>query len=327
MPPLHPKWVVTWPPSAAGAPRAKTDCCFGTHPAPDPRAFFPSTVRAQVTALACTLPQDSGRPLSRWSATELVQQVQEQGIVSAISPATVRRWLQQERIKPWQVRSWQKPTDPRFLEKATVVLDLYEQAAGLASRGEIVVCADEKTCMQALTVTGGVAAAQAHRPVRVGCRYRRQGVLHLFLALLVHSGQTIARCYERKRFMDFASFLSMLFGSLWCEGVRVLHLILDNGPTHAPKQIESWIEAQQLPFAVKIHWLPINASWLDQVEIVFSPLQRKALTPNHFRDGDELRERVLNFFEEGNRHPRPIQWSYTVSDLRRHMAKLLPAAA
>jgi hypothetical protein len=284
-------------------------------------------VRAQVTALACTLPKDSGRPLSRWSATELAQQVRDNAIVSAISPATIRRWLRQERIKPWQYRSWQKPTDPRFLEKATVVLDLYEQAAGRAQRGEIVVCADEKTCMQALTVTGGVEAAQPYRPLRVGCRYRRQGIVNLFAALLVHSGQTMARCYERKRFVDFASFLSMLFGSLWCQRIAVLHLIVDNGPTHAPKQIESWIKARRLRFRVKIHWLPINASWLDQVEIVFSPLQRKVLTPNHFQDQEELKGRVLDFFEERNRHPRPIQWSYTAADLRRHMAKSLPVAA
>ena len=149
----------------------------------------------------------------------------------------------------------------------------------------------------------------------------------MFTALLVHSGQTLARCYERKRLVDFASFLSMLWGSLWCKRIAVLHLILDNGPTHASKQIESWIETQRLGFAVRIHWLPINASWLDQVEIVFSPLQRKALTPNHFRDREELRERVMNFFEERNRHPNPIRGSYTSADLQRHVAKSLPIAA
>lgn len=291
------------------------------------RAFFPSAVRAQVTALACTLPQESGRPLSRWSASELAEQVRQQRIVSTISASTIGRWLRQERIKPWQYRSWQKPTDPRFLEKATAVLNLYERAAGLVSQGEIVVCADEKTCMQALTVTGGVQAAHARRPLRVGCRYRRQGIVNLFAALLVHSGQTMARCYERKRFVDFASFLSMLFGSLWCKQIEGLHLILDNGPTHAPKQIESWIQSQRLPFAVRVHWLPINASWLDQVEIVFSPLQRKALTPNHFRNRQELTDRVLRFFEERNQHARPIRWSYTVADLHRHMEKRLLLAA
>lgn len=158
------------------------------------RAFFPSAIRAQGTALACTLPQDNGRPLARGSASALAQELRDRKIVPTIAAAPIRRWLRQERINPWPYRSWQKPTDPRFLEKATVVLDLYEQAAVLARRGEIVVCADEKTCMQALTVTGGVVAAQAHRPLRVGCRYRRQGILNLFAALLVHSGQTLARC-------------------------------------------------------------------------------------------------------------------------------------
>lgn len=195
-------------------------------------AFFPSTVRAQVTALACTLPPESGRALLRWSASELAAQVRRKRIVSTISASTIRRWLRQERIKPWQYRSWQKPTDPRFLEKATVVLQLYEQAARLAQQGEIVVCADEKTCMQALTVTGGVQAAHTHRPLRVGCRYRRQGIVNLFAALLVHTGQTMARCYARKRFVDFTSFLSMLFGSLWCK--RITGPALDFGQRADP---------------------------------------------------------------------------------------------
>ena len=291
------------------------------------RAFFPSTVSAQVTALACTLPQASGRPLSRWSSAELAQEVTARGIVKRIAACTIRRWLRQERIRPWQYRSWQKPTDPRFLQKATIVLRLYQQAAQLARRHQVIVCADEKTCMQALTMTGGVEAAEAGRTLRVGCRYKRHGILNLFAALLVHTGETMVRCWERKRFIEFQSFLRMLFGSLWCQGIAVLHLILDNGPTHAPQQIEAWIESLHLPFRVRVHWLPINASWLDQVEIVFSPLQRKTLTPTHFRDKQELKTRVLKFFGERNKHPRPIRWSYTADDLRRHLNQNLRACA
>jgi hypothetical protein len=280
-----------------------------------------------VTALACTLPQDSGRPLSRWSSAELAQRVKDSRIVSSISAATIRRWLCQERIKPWQYRYWQKPTDPRFLEKASVVLRLYEKAAELARKRQIIICADEKTCMQALTVSGGVEAAGPQRGLRLGCRYKRQGILNLFAALLVHTGQTMARCFERKRFVEFQSFLRMIFGSLWCGEVQVVHLILDNGPTHAPKQIQAWIASLKLPLDVRIHWLPINASWLDQVEIVFSPLQRKALTPTDFRNRQELSARVLNFFKRKNQQARPIRWSYTVADLRRHMGKSLQACA
>lgn len=309
---------------ACGQPKRTTVAGCPTQRSP---AFFSSVVRAQATALACTLPQDSGRPLSRWSSAELAQRVHDSRIAPAISAATIRRWLRQERIKPWQYRYWQKPTDPRFLEKAAVVLRLYERAAALARQGQIIICADEKTCMQALTVGGGVEAAGPGRSLRLGCRYRRQGILNLFAALLVHTGRTMARCFERKRFVEFQDFLRMIFGSLWCQGIRVVHSILDNGSTHAPKQIDAWIESLQLPVEVRIHWLPINASWLDQVEIVFSPLQRKALTPNHFQDRQQLSDRVLSFLEERNRHARPIRWSYTVADLRQHMRKPLRACA
>ena len=168
-------------------------------------------------------------------------------MVARMSAATVRHWLRAERIKPWQYRYWQKPVDPRFLEKATPVLKLYEQAAALAPRGEVVVCVDEKTCRQALRVSGGVTAAQAGQPVRVGCRYQRGGITNLFAALLVYRGETMARFYERKRFGEFQNFLQMVFASLWCVDIRVLRLILDNGPTHAPRQIEPWLKALALP--------------------------------------------------------------------------------
>jgi hypothetical protein len=84
--------------------------------------FFSSAIRAQVTALACTLPRDSGKPLSRWSATELARTIIDRDIVSSIAAATVKRWLPAEQIKPWQYRSWQRPTDPRFLERAIPML-------------------------------------------------------------------------------------------------------------------------------------------------------------------------------------------------------------
>ncbi|MBI5299631.1 MAG: IS630 family transposase [Deltaproteobacteria bacterium] len=289
------------------------------------RVFFPSTQRAQVTALACTLPRDSGKPFSRWSSSDLSQAAKERGIVKSISPSTIRLWLRQEKIKPWQTQSWQQPTDPRFLEKATVVLNLYEQAQSLAGRKEIVVCADEKTSIQARKLTGGVIAAKPGSVVKVGDRYERKGALNLFAGLLVHTGETIARCFERKRFVEFQTFLSMIFESLWCKRIKVIHLILDNGPTHAPKSIEAWIQKLTLPFEVKIHWLPIHASWLDQIEIVFSPLQRKVLTSSHSEDKQDLEKFIMHYFSERNKNPKPIQWSYTAPQLRKQFQhKFIP---
>ena len=274
-----------------------------------------------MTALACTLPEESGKPLSRWSSMELAQAAQEKGIVTSISGSTIRKWLREEKIKPWQHRSWQKSTDPRFLEKATVVLSLYEKAQELAQAGEIIVCTDEKTCIQALKLTGGITPAAPGRPVRRGDRYKRLGITNLFAALEVHTGEILARFFERKRFVDFQDYLRMIFASLWVRQIKVLHLILDNGPTHAPKQIEAWVASLRLPFEVQIHWLPIHASWLDQVEIVFSPLQRKVLTPRHAFSTAEIEKRIMAYFQERNRNPRPIRWSYTAAQLHQNFSR------
>jgi len=268
-----------------------------------------------VTALACTLPRDSGKPLSRWSASELARVVIQRGIVRSISGSTIKRWLKADRIKPWQYHSWQRPTDPRFLEKAIPILTLYERAQALARKGHRIVCADEKTSIQARRACGRTTPARPGRPLHLPDRYQRQGAVQLFGGLLVHTGETLARCFERKRFVEFQVFLRMLFGSLWCRRIRSLHLILDNGSTHAPKRLPAWLRTLDLPFPVHVHWLPVNASWLDQIEIVFSDLQRKALTPNDFDSTHHVRQRILGFFAERNRRARPIQWTYTSQKL------------
>jgi hypothetical protein len=140
-PPLPARWAAQIGPCAngvngAGPGRPSRKPRDGARP-----AFSPSRVRLQVTALACTLPRDSGRPLSRWSAAELARTVIQRRIVRRISASTIKRWLKADRIKPWQYRSWQRPTDPRFLERAIPILKLYERAQRLARHGHIIVCA------------------------------------------------------------------------------------------------------------------------------------------------------------------------------------------
>jgi hypothetical protein len=108
-----------------------------------------------------------------------------------------------------------------------------------------------------------------------------------------------------------------------CKRIRVLHLILDNGSTHAPQQLAAWILSLRLRFEVHVHWLPVHASWLDQIEIVFGVLQRKVLMPNDFASTDHVERRILRFLAERNRTARPIHWSYTSKQLmagvgRRH---------
>lgn len=295
------RWQVT---EALGdAPRAGT------------RRTFTPLQRAQLVALACSAPRQHGKPWQRWSGEKLAQVAVEQQIVEHISPATIRRWLRHDKIKPWRYHSWQHSTDPQFVEKALPVLDLYAQAPALQARGELTVCTDEKTSIQARQRVRATKAAAPDEVVQVADRYKRMGALQLFCALVVASGLTFAQTRTRKKFVDFKAFLLAFFHSALCAGVKVLHLILDNGPTHAPKQLGTWLASLELSFEVRLYWLPKYASWLDQVEIIFSKVQRDVLTPNDFPSTVALERELAAYFAELNAHPKPIHWTYTKTKL------------
>jgi transposase len=279
------------------------------------RRTFTPLQRAQVVALACSAPRQYGKPWQRWSGEKLAQVAVEQGIVGAIAPSTIRRWLRADKIKPWRYHSWQHSTDPQFVEKAVPVLDLYAQAPALQAQGELIVCADEKTSIQARQRVSPTRAAAPGAVVQVADRYKRMGALQLFCALVVASGLTFTQTRTTKKFVDFKAFLLALFQSARCAGIKVLHLILDNGPTHAPKQLGAWLASLELAFEVRIYWLPKHASWLDQVEIIFSKVQRDLLSPNDFPSLVALERDLAAYFADLNLHPKPIKWTYTTTQL------------
>lgn len=275
-----------------------------------PRSFS-ATQRAALTALACSAPRQHHHPWQRWSGEKLAQVAREEQLVESIAPSTVRRWLRAEKIKPWRYHSWQKSTDPEFVAKAGPVLELYETAQADAAAGVLTVCADEKPSIQARQRVDATLPASAGCPVRVADRYKRMGALQLFCALAVALGLTFTRTFARKCFAQFKEFLLALFASALCQGIKVLNLILDNGPTHAPKQLGDWIASLELQFEVRIFWLPKYASWLDQVEIIFSKVQRDLLEPNDFPSTQALERDLAAYFAELNQHPKPVQWTYT----------------
>jgi hypothetical protein len=291
-----------------------TDCQRDAPRTGTPRTFTPLQ-RAQMIALACSSPRTYGKPWPRWSGEKLAQVAIEQHIVTHIAPGTIRTWLRQDKIKPWRYHSWQRSTDPRFVDKASPVLDLYAHAQTLVAQGEAVVCSDEKTSIQARQRLSATRAAAPRYPVQVADRYKRMGAVQLFCALMVASGVTFARTRASKTFADFKAFLLELFQNALCASLKVVHLILDNGSTHAPKQLGPWIASLELAFEVRLYWLPTHASWLDQVEIIFSKVQRDVLTPNDFPSTLALEKQLKTYFDDLNRHPKPIQWTYTKTKL------------
>ena len=299
------RWRQRWqsPNGLRDAPRT------GTQPT------FTPLQRTQVVALACSSPRQYGKAWQRWSGEKLAQVAVAQGIVGAISPGTIRRWLRADKSKPWRDHSWQHSTDPQFVEKATPVLDLYAQAPSLQAQGELTVCADEKTSIQARQRVTPTKAGAPGEVMQVADRYKRMGALQLFCALVVASGLTFTQTRTTKKFVDFKVFLHAFFQSALCAGITVLHLILDNGPTHAPKQLGTWLALLELPFEVRLYWLPKYASWLDQVEIIFSKVQRDLLTPSDFPSLVALERDLAAYFTDLNTHPKPINWTYTKTKL------------
>jgi transposase len=286
-------------------------------------------VRAQATALACSVPREEGVPLARWSSTEIARRLVALGLVVQITASTVARWLAQEKLRPWRYHSWQHILDPQaFLERARPVLRLYEQARVLLKQGLWVVSVDEKTSIQARHRAAAPEPAIAEHPMRFSSRYKRQGALHLFAGLSVADGQVHGCCRRRKRFVDFQAFLlEVIIPEALRRGVHTVALILDNSTTHAPKQLEQWlqahIEAQAWPLSIQVYWLPKNASWLNQIEIWFSILQRKLLQPNHFETWETLEGDILAFIKHFTQTARPINWSYTVEKLERKLEKVI----
>jgi transposase len=247
----------------------------------------------------------------------------------AISASTIGRWLRAEKIRPWRYHSWQHIHDAQqFLRRARPVLGLYAQAQTLLYNGTWLLCLDEKTSIQAREGEQEPRPARPSKPQLHEARYHRRGARHLFAGLSVADGSVYGTCRRRKCFVDFQAFVQqVIVPEALRRKVKTVAFILDNGTTHAPKQLQAWLQelekGLEQPLHFQVYWLPPNASWLDQIEIWFSILQRKRLQPNHFRSPEDLEHCILDFLTEYNRTAKPIKWTYTVEKLERKLGTLL----
>jgi transposase len=276
---------------------------------------FTPVQRAQVTALACELPATRGMPLSRWSSAELACQAVQTGVVAGIAPATVRRWLAADAIKPWQYRSWIAPRAPDFASKAAVVLDLYARAwEGTALEpGDYVLCADEKTSIQARCRCHPTLPPGKARMMRVEHEYERGGALAYLAAWDVHRGRVLGRCEPTTGIGPFGRLVDQVMTTEPYASAGRVFWIVDNGSSHRGQAAIDRM-ATTWPTARLVH-TPVHASWLNQCEIYFSVVQRKVVTPNDFYDLADLEHKLIAFQNLYSAAARPFNWKYTASDL------------
>ena len=286
-----------------------------------PPVFTPVEV-AEVKALACSRPADHGLPLTRWSVAELAAHAAATGLVRPVSVSTIGRWLAADAIKPWQHRSWIFPRDPDFAAKAGRVLDLYQRRwAGVdLDADEYVISADEKSQLQALRRRHPETPAAPGRPRRVEFEYRRGGTLAYFAAYDVHCPRVIGRTAPKTGIEPFTDLVAQVMTQEPYASAKRVFWVVDNGSSHAGQaSIDRMSEAW--PNAVLVH-LPVHASWLNQVEIYFSILQRKAITTGDFADLDDLADRILAFQHRYNHTAEPFGWKYTRDDLNDYLDRL-----
>ncbi len=260
--------------------------------------------------------------MSRLSIEEIRQHVISQGLVAEISGATLWRWLSSDALRPWQHRSWIFPRDPNFADKAGPFLDLYERVWKGAQLGadDYVISADEKTSIQARRRKQPTLPPAPNRPTRVEHEYFRQGAWTYLAAWDVHRAKVFGRCEVKTGIAPVDRLVSEVMNQEPYRSAHRVFWIMDNCSAHrgqkaADRLRETW------PNAILIH-TPVHASWLNQVEIYFSIVQRKVLTPNDFSSLAELEQRLLAFQCHYERTASPFKWTFTRRDLQTLLAKI-----
>lgn len=276
----------------------------------------------QAKAVACERPALLGLPLSRFSVAEVRNWIIEEQVVETVSVSTIWRWLYEDALRPWFYRSWLFPRDPQFLMKASLVLDLYQRLWQGQPLGEndYVICADEKSQLQALGRPSPTLPPQPQTSGRFEFEYERGGTLAYLAALDVFRGKVFGRIDQTTGIAPFNQLVHLVMKQEPYASARRVFWIVDNGASHHPSTFPARLRALY-PNAIAV-MLPCHASWLNQIELYFSILQRKALTPNDLATPSQLAERILDFQERYCLTARPFRWKFTRADLKQRMEHL-----
>ena len=286
------------------------------------RAVFPPKVVMEVKALACQLPCERDLPFSRLSNADIAREAVESGIVASISGATVWRWLSADAIKPWQYRSWIFPRDPDFAQKAALVLDLYQgfRNGKRLRPNDYVISADEKTSIQARNRNGLHTATGPRQCQRIEFEYQRAGALAYVAAWDVRRAKVFGLCAKSTGIEVYHQLVDLVMQQEPYRSANRVFWVTDNGSSHRGQTSVDRL-AKWYPNAIQVH-TPVHASWLNQIEIYFSVVQRKVLTPNDFLDLKTVEQRLLDFQSRYEEIAKPFQWKFTKDDLNRILSKL-----
>jgi hypothetical protein len=264
--------------------------------------------------MACEIVAETEQPLSRQAVADLARRACRT-LGRAISRSTVWRMLHEAAIKPWQYEHWIFPRDPAFAEKAGRVLDLYAGSWEGQPLGanDCVLSSDEKTSIQARKRCHVETPPRPEQRRRIEPEYRRMGAVQYLAAWDVRRGVVLGRCEPKTGIKPFGRLVDQILEQETYEKAERIFLVVDNGSSHRGTASIQRLRGRDRRL-ILVH-TPVHASWLNQVEIYFSMLQRKVLTPNQFENLDEVRTRIALYEELTNSRPKPFAWKFTRQQL------------
>jgi len=262
-------------------------------PRPGKPRRYSEADRLRVIQTACT---QKPQAETHWSVRTLAK-------ATGVGRDTVHSILRQADLKPHQVGTFMRSTDPDFAAKVMDVVGLYMHPPENA----VVLCIDEKTQVQALDRTQPLLPMRPGQIERRTHDYKRNGTVQLYAALEVHAGRALPRVEERHRSREFIGFMNHVMRA-YPSGE--LHVILDNVSSHASKEVQEWHQRPRNR-RVTFHFIPTYSSWLNLAEVLFNLLQAKVLRRGIFTSKPALVAAIMDYIRKFNEDGRIFRWKKT----------------
>jgi transposase len=263
---------------------------YARHPG---RAVQKRTPALEARILAATR-RGPGDGSTHWSSRKLAKHL-------GVNHMMVARVWRRAGLKPHRVERYMLSDDPEFERKAADIIGLYVKPPQHAA----VFCVDEKTAIQALDRLDPVLPLSPGRLERHGFEYYRHGTLSLYAALNTKSGAVLGKTAVRHTSQEFVAFLAQLLASQ--PRGQELHVSADNLSAHKTKAVAQFLAAHP---QLHLHFTPTYSSWLNQIEIWFSKIERDVIARGIFTSVKDLARKLMRYIRSYNRAPQPIKWMY-----------------
>jgi transposase len=261
------------------------------HPGQPPQKLTPA-LRARILAKTQQPPPDGS---THWSLRKMA-------VVIGVGKELIRKVWKEADLKPHRLERYLASNDPQFEQKAAAIIGLYLHPPQHAA----VFCVDEKSAIQALDRKDRRLPLSPGRAERHGFEYYRHGTLSLFAALNPQTGAVLGQTAARHSSVEFVRFLEQVVGT--CPSDQPVHIILDNLSVHKSAPVQEFLAGHR---NVQLHFTPTYSSWLNQVEIWFSKLQREVIDRGIFTSVADLRRKIMRYIRLYGKSAKPFRWKYS----------------